>query len=116
MSQERNNTEKKAGWVRELLDGTLLTKGFVVKQLPFMFYLFILAVIYIGNRNNVEKFEKQIEKLQIEIQDLRSASITISSDLIDRRKQTEIAKIIESTGLKLYASKEPPYKIVIKKD
>jgi cell division protein FtsL len=53
---ELNESKKgKLGSYKDVLDGSLLTRGAVVKQFPFVIFLVILAVIYIGNRYHAEK-------------------------------------------------------------
>ena len=52
------NAEEKAnrrGALRDFLDGSILIKNFMVKQLPYILFLTLIAVIYIANRYHAEK-------------------------------------------------------------
>ncbi len=103
------------GLVKELIDGTLLTRTFVIRQLPFIVFLTLLAFIYIANRYHAEKLVRQKSHLQSELQDLRAKSITVSAELMHISRQSEVLKLIEREGLGLKESTEPPVKIVVKK-
>ncbi len=116
MAESENKKQRRSRffWFRELLDGSILTKQFVVKQLPFILYLVFFAIIYIGNRYNAEKVVKEINKRQREIKELRSESITLSSDLMYMRRETEIINLINKKQLDLAPAKRPAFKIVVR--
>ena len=110
--EEQNNKQNK-NILRNILDGSFLTKNFFVKQMPFIFFLAFLAVIYISNRNQSEKILNKINKLQREVRELRSESITIASDLMFISKQSEVNDMVVKKGLGLQEVTEPPKKLII---
>ena len=75
------------GTFRELFDGSFLSKEGFAKQLPFIFFLAFLALIYIGNRYKAEKIIQKNIALQKEIKELRAKSITTAAELMYMRKQ-----------------------------
>ncbi|MCK4663696.1 MAG: hypothetical protein KAT68_12570 [Bacteroidales bacterium] len=101
--------------IKNVLDGSLLTREIVVKQFPFILFLVFLAVIYIGNRYHAEKIVRKTVALQTELKELRSEAITSSSELMYMSKQSEVVKLLKKKGINLKESVEPPKKIVIKK-
>lgn len=101
--------------LRGLIDGTLLTRKKVVKQLPFIFYLVFLGLIYISNRYHAETLRNRIEDLREVTNELRSEAIFVSSELMKLSRQTEVAAEVERKGLGLKESEEPPKKIVVEK-
>lgn len=105
--------EQKFGSIKDLLDGSLIANDFVLKQLPYIVFLVILAFIYIANRYHAEKVVRASIELTKEINELRAEAITISSELMFNSKQSEVVKLIESRELGLIESVEPPKKIVI---
>ncbi len=107
--------EQKFGSIKDLLDGSLIANDFVLKQLPYIVFLVILAFIYIANRYHAEKVVRASIELTKEINDLRAEAITTSSELMFNSKQSEVAKLVESKGLGLIESVEPPKKIIIEK-
>ncbi len=107
--------EQKFGSIKDLLDGSLIANDFVLKQLPYIIFLVILAFIYIANRYHAEKVVRASIELTKEINDLRAEAITTSSELMFNSKQSEVAKLVESKDLGLTESVEPPKKIIVEK-
>jgi hypothetical protein len=97
--------------VKELIDGTFLVRENMIRQLPFVLFLTFLGVIYIGNRFHAEKMVRQINDLKIEVDNLRSEQITITSELMNISRPSEVAALVESKGLGLKESLEPPKKL-----
>ncbi|GAB4300189.1 MAG: hypothetical protein Kow0068_23510 [Marinilabiliales bacterium] len=108
-----NKQKSRLRVVRHIIDGTLLTKESVVKQIPFIFFLIFLAMIYISNSYNAEKVVRETNKLQKELKELRSEQLGISSELMYISKQSEVLKLIKEKNIDLKEAKEPPKIIVI---
>ena len=100
--------------VQSVLDGTILTRDIVLKSLPFVFYITLLAILYIANSYYVEKKIIEIEKVKKELKVLRSENITSKSKLMYYSKRSEVIKRIEPYGIK--ESLIPPIKIIAIKD
>ena len=113
IEEKQEKKESKLGSIKDLLDGSLIANDFIVKQLPYIVFLVILAFIYIANRYNAEKVVRESIELTKEINDLRAEAITTSSELMFISKQSEVSKLVEKRGLGLKESVEPPRKIVI---
>jgi hypothetical protein len=99
--------------IQNVIGGDLLSNNVVLKNLPFLVFLAILAMFYIGNTYYSEKTFKEIEKIKNELKELRYQSITAKSKMLDVGKQTEIAKKV--TGLGIKGTTTPPYKIFYSK-
>ncbi len=108
IDQEKEQSEIKKGLFRELLDGTLLTRQVVVKQLPFLVFLTFLTMVYISNRYNAEKVVRETVAIQNELKELRAESVTIAAELMDISKQSEVARMVQNFNLGLKESVEPP--------
>ncbi|MDA3780371.1 MAG: FtsL-like putative cell division protein [Bacteroidales bacterium] len=116
IDEQQERKELKFGAVKDLLDGSVFTKDIVVRQIPFIIFLTILAFFYIGNRYHAEKVVRESIVLQKELKELRAEAITISSELMFISKQSEVSKLVNKQGLNLKESVEPPKKIIIKKN
>src|SRR5512145_1854648 len=57
--------------IRELLDGTILVRENVLRQLPFVLFLTFLGIIYIGNRFHAERMVRKISEMKTEVGNLR---------------------------------------------
>jgi hypothetical protein len=101
---------------KDFIDGSVLTRDFVVRQLPFIVFLAILAIFYIGNRYHSEKLVRRTSELQTELKELRAEAITVSAELMHMSRQSEVLKMLRRNNLDLVESLEPPRKIVVKRD
>lgn len=105
--------EHKKASLKELIDGSIITRKAISEQLPFILFISFLAVLYIGNRYHAEKIVRKIDKLQVEVQDLRAESIITASELMFISKQSEVLKLVNHQNINIKESVEPP--IIIKK-
>ena len=108
--------EEKKISVKSLIDGSVLTRDGVVKQVPFIIFLTFLAIIYIANRYHAERVVRETVKIQHEVKELRFESITTASGLMYISKQSEVARLVKEKKLGLEELIEPPSKIVIEKE
>lgn len=83
----------------------------VVSFMPYLFFLFLLALLYIGNSYYAEKTIRDIDRTEKELKELRSQFITARSELMYRSKLTEVASAIRNRGVK--ESTEAPRKIIV---
>ena len=103
-----NGLEKSA---YEVLGGTFLTRKRAIQLLPFMLYLALLALIYIGNTYYTERKIRRMDDLRDELKELRYEYISTKSTLMGQKKQSTLINYLEEDGVK--ASTIPPKKIFI---
>jgi hypothetical protein len=97
--------------LKSLIDGTLLTRSFVTRQMLFFLFIAFMGLVYIGNRYHAEKTRSRIVKLKNELMELRSEALYTSSELMKMGRQTEVAQEIKDRGMSLKESLVPPKKI-----
>lgn len=110
--QEIRETSKLTA--KDLLGGKILSRDGVIRQIPFVFFIAALLLIYIANQYKGENMMGQIIGLERDVRELRAE---YSSTAFDRQKlstQSEITKMINTQGLPLQEAKTPPFKIVMK--
>jgi hypothetical protein len=95
--------------ISAVVTGNILTREETLKQLPFVLFLAVIALFYIGNTYYAEKTVREINALGNDIKELRSEYITSKSDLMFISKQSEVARAAEKLGLK--ESVVPPKKL-----
>jgi hypothetical protein len=108
IDEQKEQTESKRMSVRGLIDGSLLTREAVIKQLPYIIFLTLLILIYIGNRYHTEKVVRKTVELQNEVRELRSEAITTSAELMFISKQSEVTKLVKRKNLELEELEKPP--------
>ncbi|MBK8952321.1 MAG: hypothetical protein IPM85_08640 [Chitinophagaceae bacterium] len=72
----------------------------VVKQVPFILFLAVLAVLYIYNGHYADKTIRRINKTAKEVKELKYEYIAVKSKVMFQSKQSELIKAVEPLGLK----------------
>ena len=107
--------EKKPGFENQFFK-KLFTEGVVSKEaatemLPFLIFLSVLCMLYIANSHMAVKNIRSIDKLNKEVKELSWEYKSLKADLMFKSKLTEVAKKVDTLGIKELT--EPPKKIVI---
>jgi len=89
-----------AKFIVNLLDGSFLINEWTKKQLPFIFYIVLLAAVYITNVVSAEKKHRKIINLEKEIVTLVAQLSIINSKLDDNKRYTVIADKLKSRDIK----------------
>jgi len=93
-------SKRKSNFFVNVLDGSFLTNKWTVQQIPFLFYLVFLALVYITLAISAEKTHRQIKRLEVEISALTAQSASIKSKLSENSKQSVIVSKLKDKGLK----------------
>ena len=127
--QQKNNTQRpvpqptperperaKGISIFELLDrytkmDVLFQHGLPVKFLPYIIYLMVIAIFYIGNTHYAEKTIRKIDKIKSEAEDLRADYTTLAADYMEASKQSEVARKVMPTGI--IESYSPPFQLEV---
>jgi cell division protein FtsB len=72
----------------------------IVKNIPFFLFLSALAIVYIYNGHYADNTVRSINKVNREIKELQFEYKTLKSEVMFRSKQSELAKSVETLGLK----------------
>mgnify|MGYP001221843712 FL=1 len=97
----------KNSYSKNLIDS--LSNNYVIK----IFYVLFFVLIYIGNQHFVEKKIREINKMEEEVEELRTYFITIKNNYMFSKKESEVLKRVKKIGLE--SSKVPPEKIILNK-
>lgn len=92
----------------------IFENGLPVKYIPYILFTTGIGIFYIGNTHYAEKMVRKLDKLKVEVDDLRSEYTTLKAEYMYEGMQSEVAKKVSPMGL--YESSEPPYKIVVKEE
>lgn len=77
--------------------------------LPFLLFLVLLGMIYIWNMHLAEKTTRDIDKTQKEVKELSWDYKTTKADLAFKSTLSEVAKRVDTLGIK--ESIDPPQKL-----
>jgi hypothetical protein len=80
------------------------------KHIGYIFFLFIIALVYIYNSHLAEKQIRNKYVLEQSVRDLKTRYHIADAKLSMVRKQTNISEFVDTLGLKKL--NRPPYKVV----
>jgi hypothetical protein len=83
-----------------------------VKYVPRILFLTVILIFYIGNTHFSERIVRRIDKLKVEVENIRADYTTLKADLMFASKASEVAKRVAPMGLE--ESLTPPTKIIVK--
>jgi hypothetical protein len=86
--------------------------GVPVKYLPYVLFVMVITIFYIGNTHYAEKTIRKIDKIKVETEDLRADYTTLKSDYMEASKQSSVARNVAPIGL--IESQSPPYQVTVK--
>lgn len=112
LNAEVSPSKKKRGIskpIHLMLEGEFLSREGVVRNLPYLAFLTVIAILYIANTYYAEKTFKEIERTKNELKELRFQYITTKSALMYQSKLSEVVARAGSLGL--VETMVPPYKI-----
>ena len=94
-----------------------LSKGFITtdeatRALPFVLYVALIGMIYIGNRHFAEKNIRDIDKIGKEVKELNWDYKVAKAELAYKSTLTEVAKRADTLGVR--ESIQPAQKLVVK--
>ncbi|SMC99078.1 FtsL-like putative cell division protein [Pedobacter nyackensis] len=107
---KRKESETNPFFKRLFTDGGV-SKEAATEMLPFLIFLSVLCMLYIANSHMAVKNIRSIDKLNKEVKELSWEYKSLKADLMFKSKLTEVAKKVDTLGIKELT--EPPKKIVI---
>lgn len=82
----------------------------IVKNIPFYFFISAIAIIYIANGHYADKTMRKINKTDKDLKEMEYEFKTAKQELIFRSKESELAKAVAPLGLKPLMA--PPLRII----
>lgn len=94
--------------LRDILDGNILTKKFIQKQYGLLVMIAVLLFVYVDNRYSCETQMKRENQLKKELKELKYESLTISAELMQMSRRSNVLRQVNERGLNLVESTDPP--------
>jgi len=92
----------------------MLQAKWLVHYVPFALFLGVLALVYIANGHYADTTVRRITAAGKEMKQLQYEYKTLQAEWMYRSKESELAKVVETIGLKKTTA--PPVKIKISKE
>jgi hypothetical protein len=106
--------EPENAFFKKFLTEGVISKEAATQMLPFLVFLSVLGMLYIANSHMAISNIRDIDKLSKEVKELSWEYKSLKADLMFKSKLTEVAKKVDTLGIKVLV--EPPKKIVIYQD
>ncbi|MEO6818293.1 MAG: FtsL-like putative cell division protein [Ginsengibacter sp.] len=71
----------------------------LVRNIPFYFFLAALAIVYIANGHYADKMVRKINKIEKNLKEMEYEYKTVKRDVTFRSKESELSKAVEPLGL-----------------
>ncbi len=107
----KKRPKRKKGGNSSLFGGLGASAFQLMGNIPFMFYLAFLGVIYISNSHYAFDVVKDIKDIQKELDKIMWESNFKKSELMYERTQTRVEERVHPLGV--YELDEPPQKIIL---
>lgn len=92
-----------------LLNGDVMHHEGVTKNIPFMVYMVVLLIMYLGYGYYAENSLRDLMNSDTKLKEVKAEYVTSKSILEQKKLQSKIAESVASTGL--VESLKSPYKI-----
>jgi len=96
MNKQIHKKGKTGAWIRERVNISA-----VVHNLPFVFFIGILGVIYIANAHSAERSMREMSKLEPELKELHWKYLSIKSDVMYNQTQTQAGERVKDLDIGL---------------
>ena len=96
---------------QKVISGAILTNGWFRRQYKLMLLIcgLIFCYIYCGYQSQVQ--QKQLSDLQKELQDVEMVKLTVNAELMNKTRQSSIAKMLREKGSGVKESTTPAIRI-----
>ena len=108
--EEKKKKKRKNSWMY-ILGGGILKEGFVIKHTKMIVLIVILLFFYISNRYSCIIKIREIDRLQIQLKEVKSEHLSILVQLTGNTQPSQIEESVKRLGLDIEKAKTPPYKL-----
>lgn len=113
--REKKTSASFKSMLKDLISGRFIVGKNIQKHIGYLFFVFILAMFYIGYRYKVESTAIENKKIEQEIKAMQAEFLTKKIDLMRLSKHSEILKQVQKRSLSIKEPKNPPQRIVVEK-
>ena len=110
--KKKRKKNKVARSFMDVLNGNVLTKDYVIENLPYIVFVTALMLVYIGMGYNIDKNMRAIIQLEEENLDLRTEEISLKTEYNVVSGQSQVADSTVKMGL-VEARDEAPIIIAV---
>ncbi len=108
--QAKNESSENVSFI-SFIGGDILTHEFLRRQKGLLILILIYTIFYIANRYACQQELIEIDRLKKELVDMKYNTLTRSSELTEKSRQSKIEEYVSKEESNLQTSTTPPYLI-----
>lgn len=97
--------------LQDILSGNVLNHDWFKQQYRLILMISILIFLYIYSGYQSQRQQRALNEMQKELRDAQMTQMTISSEWMNKSRQSSIIEMLESKGSKVKESKTPANRI-----
>lgn len=98
--------------LQDILSGNVLSHDWFKQQYKLILMISILIFMYIYSGYQSQRQQRALNEVQKEMHDAMMTQMTVSSELMNKSRQSSIIEMLESKGSKVKESKTPATRIL----
>ena len=110
ITEENKDEGKKANVFQKKKHWQWLYNRWIVKNIPFYFFISAIAIVYIANGHYADKTMRKINETEKNLKEMEYEYKTVKQEVIFRSKESELARVVAPLGLKPLMA--PPFRII----
>lgn len=110
--KKKRSSKQARNFIRFMDVFSMFDKNQIVHAMPFILFVTALIMFYIGNSYYAESTIRKIDRIKNELNEKRAEYISTESEVMFRKKPSEVAKAVEPMQIK--EPLEPPKRIVVR--
>ncbi len=108
MAEEEKDSGRLRRNFRGFMSGGLLRRPNVLRKLPYVFFVLLLMLLYIAGGYHTQQLNRRYIRLNNEVKELRTKSLSINEMRMTATRQSEIIERLRQAGIELEESVVPP--------
>ena len=105
------SSPNRVSFLSRLLYGQVISVDFFVRYWLIIFTALAIIMMYITNKYNTQTKMEEIRTLTRELEIVKTERIRVRSAYMSRIRESEMQVLVDSMGLGLSVSEQPPYKL-----
>lgn len=97
---EQKKEKGKSKLVMQIINGDVLTKDFVLNNLPFIFYTIFLLLILVSKSYYDKQLTKKVDNCQKELNEIMGDYVAAKARLEEETRRTQLVEDLAPLGLK----------------
>ena len=104
----------RVSFISRLLYGQVISVDFFLHHWLVIFTALAIIMMYITNKYNTQTKMEEIRVLTRELEIVKTERIRVRSAYMSRIRESEMQQLVDSIGLGLSVSEQPPYKLSLR--